>query len=107
MRYHMAQIMERLHLQNRAQVIAYAASHGLAWTTHDYRFCIPRTITFASARPRPSSCYSGNKLNYSSKTNMPQEDRHGNVSRRNFHENSGGGRRSGWVDRLCRKYARA
>lgn len=29
-RYHLAQIMERLHLQNRAQVIAYAASHGLA-----------------------------------------------------------------------------
>ena len=28
-RYHMAQIMERLHLQNRAQVIAYAARHGL------------------------------------------------------------------------------
>ncbi len=28
-RYHMAQIMDRLHLQNRAQVIAYAASHGL------------------------------------------------------------------------------
>lgn len=29
-RYHLAQIMARLHLQNRAQVIAYAASHGLA-----------------------------------------------------------------------------
>ena len=29
-RYHMAQIMDRLHLQNRAQVIAYAAQHGLA-----------------------------------------------------------------------------
>ena len=29
-RYHLAQIMDRLHLQNRAQVIAYAASHGLA-----------------------------------------------------------------------------
>jgi DNA-binding NarL/FixJ family response regulator len=29
-RYHMAQVMERLHLQNRAQVIAYAAIHGLA-----------------------------------------------------------------------------
>ena len=28
-RYHMAQIMERLHLQNRAQVIAYAARHWL------------------------------------------------------------------------------
>jgi DNA-binding NarL/FixJ family response regulator len=29
-RYHMTQIMERLHLQNRAQVIAYAGSHGLS-----------------------------------------------------------------------------
>jgi DNA-binding NarL/FixJ family response regulator len=29
-RYHMGQILERLHLQNRAQVIAYAAHHGLA-----------------------------------------------------------------------------
>jgi DNA-binding NarL/FixJ family response regulator len=28
-RYHLGQIMERLHLQNRAQVIAYAATHGL------------------------------------------------------------------------------
>ena len=28
-RYHMAQIMDRLHLRNRAQVIAYAARHGL------------------------------------------------------------------------------
>jgi len=28
-RYHMAQIMDRLHLENRAQVIAYAARHGL------------------------------------------------------------------------------
>ncbi len=28
-RYHLGQIMERLHLQNRAQVIAYAARHGL------------------------------------------------------------------------------
>jgi len=28
-RYHMKQIMERLHLDNRAQVIAYAARHGL------------------------------------------------------------------------------
>ncbi len=28
-RYHMGQIMERLHLQNRTQVIAYAARHGL------------------------------------------------------------------------------
>lgn len=28
-RYHMAQIMERLHLTNRSQVIAYAAGHGL------------------------------------------------------------------------------
>jgi DNA-binding NarL/FixJ family response regulator len=29
-RYHLAQIMARLHLQNRAQVIAYAATHSLA-----------------------------------------------------------------------------
>ncbi len=28
-RYHMGQIMDRLHLENRAQVIAYAARHGL------------------------------------------------------------------------------
>jgi DNA-binding NarL/FixJ family response regulator len=28
-RYHMGQILERLHLKNRAQVIAYAARHGL------------------------------------------------------------------------------
>ena len=28
-RYHMTQIMERLHLQNRSQVIAYAAGRGL------------------------------------------------------------------------------
>jgi len=28
-RYHMSQIMDRLHLKNRAQVIAYAAGHGL------------------------------------------------------------------------------
>ena len=28
-RYHMGQILERLHLRNRAQVIAYAARHGL------------------------------------------------------------------------------
>jgi two-component system NarL family response regulator len=28
-RYHMVQILERLHLENRAQVIAYAARHGL------------------------------------------------------------------------------
>ena len=28
-RYHMAQIIDRLHLENRAQVIAYAARHGL------------------------------------------------------------------------------
>jgi DNA-binding NarL/FixJ family response regulator len=28
-RYHLGQIMERLHLENRAQVIAYAARHGL------------------------------------------------------------------------------
>ena len=29
-RYHMGQMMERRHLDNRAQVIAYAARHGLA-----------------------------------------------------------------------------
>jgi two-component system NarL family response regulator len=29
-RYHMGQMMERLHLDNRAQVIAYAGRHGLA-----------------------------------------------------------------------------
>lgn len=28
-RYHMNQILERLHLENRAQMIAYAARHGL------------------------------------------------------------------------------
>jgi two-component system NarL family response regulator len=28
-RYHMSQILEHLHLENRAQVIAYAARHGL------------------------------------------------------------------------------
>ncbi len=28
-RYHMGEILDRLHLQNRAQVIAYAARHGL------------------------------------------------------------------------------
>lgn len=28
-RYHMSQILERLHLKNRAQIIAYAARHGL------------------------------------------------------------------------------
>ena len=32
-RYHVTQIMDRLHLQNRAQVIAYAARHGLGQTT--------------------------------------------------------------------------
>jgi DNA-binding NarL/FixJ family response regulator len=31
-RYHMGQILERLHLKNRAQVIAYAARHGLGDT---------------------------------------------------------------------------
>jgi two-component system NarL family response regulator len=31
-RYHMGQILERLHLRNRAQVIAYAARHGLAYS---------------------------------------------------------------------------
>ncbi len=29
-RYHMGEIMDRLHLENRAQVIAYAARHGLS-----------------------------------------------------------------------------
>jgi DNA-binding NarL/FixJ family response regulator len=29
-RYHMTQIMDRLHLQNRAQAIAYASRHGLS-----------------------------------------------------------------------------
>lgn len=33
-RYHMGQIMERLHLENRAQVIAYAAQHGLTKSDH-------------------------------------------------------------------------
>lgn len=28
-RYHMGQILERLHLQNRAQVIAYTSRHGM------------------------------------------------------------------------------
>jgi DNA-binding NarL/FixJ family response regulator len=28
-RYHLGQILDRLHLENRAQVIAYAARHGL------------------------------------------------------------------------------
>jgi DNA-binding NarL/FixJ family response regulator len=28
-RYHMGQIMDHLHLENRSQVIAYAARHGL------------------------------------------------------------------------------
>jgi DNA-binding NarL/FixJ family response regulator len=28
-RYHMRQVLDRLHLENRAQVIAYAARHGL------------------------------------------------------------------------------
>ena len=32
-RYHMGQIMDHLHLENRAQVIAYAASHGLGKRT--------------------------------------------------------------------------
>jgi two-component system NarL family response regulator len=31
-RYHMNQILDRLHLENRAQVIAYAARHGLTLT---------------------------------------------------------------------------
>ncbi len=31
-RYHMGQILERLHLSNRAQVIAYAARHGLTYS---------------------------------------------------------------------------
>jgi DNA-binding NarL/FixJ family response regulator len=34
-RYHMAQIMDRLHLENRAQVIAYAARHGMGIDTRD------------------------------------------------------------------------
>lgn len=34
-RYHMSQILERLHLQNRAQVIAYAARHGLTSSSSD------------------------------------------------------------------------
>ncbi len=34
-RYHMTQIMDRLHLENRAQVIAYAARHGLAKSDPD------------------------------------------------------------------------
>ncbi|MCA9992533.1 MAG: response regulator transcription factor [Anaerolineales bacterium] len=34
-RYHVKQIMERLHLDNRAQVIAYAAQHGLTPPTND------------------------------------------------------------------------
>lgn len=34
-RYHMAQIMERLHLANRSQVIAYAAKHGLLPTAKE------------------------------------------------------------------------
>jgi DNA-binding CsgD family transcriptional regulator len=28
-KYHLRQILEKLHLQNRAQVIAYAVRHGL------------------------------------------------------------------------------
>jgi DNA-binding NarL/FixJ family response regulator len=32
-RYHMGQVMDRLHLGNRAQVIAYAAQHGLIGPT--------------------------------------------------------------------------
>ena len=32
-KYHMAQVLERLHLQNRAQVIAYAARTGLVGPT--------------------------------------------------------------------------
>ncbi len=35
-KYHMAEIMARLHLENRAQVLAYAARNGLTGnTTHD------------------------------------------------------------------------
>lgn len=34
-RYHMSQILERLHLKNRAQVIAYAARHGLTSSSSD------------------------------------------------------------------------
>jgi two-component system NarL family response regulator len=29
-KYHMAEILKRLHLQNRTQAVAYAASTGLA-----------------------------------------------------------------------------
>jgi two-component system NarL family response regulator len=32
-RYHMSQILARLHLENRSQVIAYAARHGLGRST--------------------------------------------------------------------------
>jgi two-component system NarL family response regulator len=28
-KYHMGEILDRLHLENRIQVIAYAAQHGL------------------------------------------------------------------------------
>jgi DNA-binding NarL/FixJ family response regulator len=34
-RYHMSQVLERLHLENRAQVIAYAARHGLTSSASD------------------------------------------------------------------------
>jgi two-component system NarL family response regulator len=34
-RYHMGQILERLHLEHRAQVIAYAARHGLTSSSSD------------------------------------------------------------------------
>jgi two-component system NarL family response regulator len=34
-KYHMAEILDRLHLENRAQVIAYAARAGLARTTRE------------------------------------------------------------------------
>jgi two-component system NarL family response regulator len=34
-KYHMAEILERLHLDNRAQVIAYAARMGMTGRTND------------------------------------------------------------------------
>jgi DNA-binding NarL/FixJ family response regulator len=33
-RYHVEEIIQRLHLENRSQVIAYAARMGLTWE-HD------------------------------------------------------------------------
>ncbi|MFO7661885.1 MAG: response regulator transcription factor, partial [Chloroflexota bacterium] len=34
-RYHMRQVLDRLHLENRAQVIAYATRHGLTSSSTD------------------------------------------------------------------------